>query len=557
MKPTRHSREMMDRYMREEYWGRPSIAELWDRNAKNHPDKDAVADSRTRMTWSQAKRWIDRVSLGLLALGIRKDEIIVTQLPNRVETMLLPHALVKAGILGLPALMTLRHHEMTHILAHTEAVGIVLMTAYRQFDYYRMVRDIRPQLPKLKYIFVLDDPAPEGALSVNQLSREPLDEKYPADYLKKTSFGPLDVILLKMTSGTSGFPKFVERPNNLSFIGPVNMVRWKMTPEDVCAAFAPVIGGACSILCCYTAPHLANKVVLLEKFEPQDALKIIAQEKVTVASGVPAQMVRMLRHPDFHRYDLSSLRAFFYAGASCPQSLAEELEEKMGCRIINDLGSIDGGNISSTCFDDPPEVRHRSVGKIYPGMEVKLLDEAGKEVLPGETGQIVSRGAVAPSGYFRDPETTRQVWGDEDDGWFHTGDLGRFDDQGNLYIVGRKKDMIIRGGQNIIPGEIEDMLLTHPKVFSAAVVAMPDPVMGEKACAYVIPKPGREFTFDEMIDFLKGKNIAPYKLPERLEIVDEFPMSGDGQKVMKKALSEDVSRKLKAEIEGRVVSAHP
>ena len=184
-------------------------------------------------------------------------------------------------------------------------------------------------------------------------------------------------------------------------------------------------------------------------------------------------------------------------------------------------------------------------------MEVKLLDEEGQEVPSGEIGEVVVRGAVATSGYFRDPETTTQVWGEEPDGWFRMGDLGKFDAQGNLYVVGRKKDMIIRGGQNIIPGEVENMLIAHPKILNVAIVAMPDPVMGEKACAYVIPKPGQDFTFEEMISFLKEKKIAPYKLPERLETVARFPMSGDGQKIIKKALSEDVTSKLR--VEGKIL----
>jgi non-ribosomal peptide synthetase component E (peptide arylation enzyme) len=555
MKPLRHTQEMMERYTRGGYWCRPSIPDLWDYNARNYPDKEAIVDSKTRMTWSEAKKWIDRVALGLLELGIKKDEVIVSQLPNSVEAMLIRYSLEKAGILGLPVMMTLRQREIEYILSHVKATGIILVPEFGGFNYYHMIQEIRPNLPQLRYLFVLGDQVPEGTISIKQLGQHPIEERYPDDYLQSTKFGPYELIGLMMTSGTTGFPKFVERPNNLWLTGKVNVERWKMTGEDICAAFAPIIGGGSGVLCWLTAPHVAAKVVILEKFDPEEALRLIEKERVTIASGVPAQMAMIVRHPNFDYYDLSSLRAFFYAGAVCPYSLAEEVEAKMGCRIITDLGAADCSQISSTSIDDPPEIRRTSVGKPYPGVEVKLLDEEGKEVPAGEIGEIVVRGAVATAGYFRDPESTSQVWGTEPDGWFHMGDLGKFDDQGNLLVVGRKKDMIIRGGQNIIPGEIENMLIAHPKILNVAIVAMPDPVMGEKACAYVIPKPGQELTFDEMIAFLKEKKIASYKLPERLEIVDSFPMSGDGQKIIKRALSDDIARKLRAEgekKEGRI-----
>lgn len=548
MKPSRFTQEEMEEFVSRGYWGKPSISDLWDENARRYPNREAVADSRSRFTWAQAKQWYDRVALGLLAMGLKKDDVVVTQLPNICEAMLVSHALEKAGILGLPTMMTMRHRELEYIFAKTGAVGIVVVPVFHNFDYCAMVQEIREGLPQLQHVFAAGGESAKGVVSLAKMADTPLENKYPPDYLEGARPGPFDVHSLRMTSGTTGLPKFVECPNNHWVTGDTNVGRWKLTGDDVCAALAPVIGGPGGVVNRYTAPHVAARVVLLERFDAEEALKLIERQKVTIASAVPAQMAMMVKHPNFDRYDYSSLRAFFYAGAPCPYNLAREVEERMGCRIIADLGAMDCGTIASTSIDDPPEVRRASVGKPYPGNIIKLLDEKGKESPPGDVGEMVVKGAIFCSGYYRDAEATQRVWGQSGwEGWYHTGDLGKFDENGNLYVVGRAKDMIIRGGQNIYPIEVENLLVTHPKVLQVAIVPMPDPVMGEKACAYIIPRPGQAITFDDMVGFLMEKKMAKFKIPERLEIVGSFPMSGDGQKVIKKDLAADVAARLKAE----------
>jgi non-ribosomal peptide synthetase component E (peptide arylation enzyme) len=225
--------------------------------------------------------------------------------------------------------------------------------------------------------------------------------------------------------------------------------------------------------------------------------------------------------------------------------VAVEAEERMGCPIIQGYGAVDFGTGSTTVLGDPREVRLLTAGEPMPGCEIRLLDDEGLEVPRGEVGEIMLSGPVGASGYYRDLETTWQVW--TRDGWYRTGDKGKINEQGKLMILGRKKDMIIRGGQNIYPAEIENLLLGHPKVLGVAVVGMPDPVMGERACAYVATRESQEFTFDEMISFLKEKNMAPYKLPERLELIESIPMVGADQKVDKNVLRQDIIEKLKGE----------
>jgi non-ribosomal peptide synthetase component E (peptide arylation enzyme) len=222
-----------------------------------------------------------------------------------------------------------------------------------------------------------------------------------------------------------------------------------------------------------------------------------------------------------------------------------EVEEKLGCPIVQSYGAMDSGGMTLHSSRDNAEIRLFTIGKPAPGSEVRLVDDAGQDVPKWDAGEIQVRGPVLISGYYNDPEATWQVW--TKDGWYQTGDLGNYDEHGNLLKVGRKKDIIIRGGQNIYPVEIENLLMNHPKVANVAVVKMPDPVMGERACAYLVPKKGQSFNFEEMISFLKEKNIAAYKWPERMEIVHALPMVAEGQKVDKKMLEKDIEEKLKVE----------
>jgi len=547
VKPLHITDDIRDRYTRLGYWGKPTAVDLWDRNARLYPDREAVVDSSRRMTWAQARIWCDRVALGLLELGIKRDEVVASQLPNVVETLLLMRALEKVGILGLPMMTTMRHSELEYLLKSVNARGIVILPEYRNFDYHRMVQEVSPNLPGLKYVFVVGDNVPPGAISLNEMGKQPLERKYPPDYLDQTKIGPYEIRTLRITSGTTGLPKIIEYLNGDWLVGKTDAERWKMTVDDVTLALAPVIGGPGGGPAHWAAPHVAARAVMMEKFEAEEALKLIEREGVTIAGVVPAQIAQMVGHHKLNQYDVSSLRAIFTAGAPCPYNLAKEVEEKMDCRVIGAVGSMDAGRITSASIDDPPEVRRLSVGKTYPGDEVKIIDDEGTTLPVGEVGEIVWRGPTDLGSYYRDLRSTLEAREGKPDGYMSTGDLGRLDDEGNLYIVGRKKDIIIRGGQNVSPVEIENLLFTHPKVLNVAVVPMPDEVMGEKVCAYVIPKEGARLGIDEMLDFLREKKIAPYKLPERLEIVDKFPMAGDGQKINKRQLAEDMARKLKGE----------
>lgn len=542
-KPTRYTQETINEYVNKELWETETTSMVFDRNAREHSHEIAVEDSRISVTWLEARHWIDRVAAGLIEAGIQRDEMLAIQLPNCVELYLFRAATEKAGVLCMPVLRSMRRREVEYILNKTKATGIVIPWKIGDFDYWDMVQSMRTELPHLKHVFVAWQELPEGARSISRMAADPaLEKKYPASAIEERRFKVTEVSLINLTTGTTGFPKFVEYPicarlaTGRAFINAFNF-----TSDDVIGALAPAAGGP-NMPAYYAAPQVPCKVIMLEKFVPEDAFRMIEKKKITVPCVVPAQLALMVQHPSLKKYDLSSIRAWFSCGAPMAYDLGVEVEEKIGGIVMNAYGALDFGSCMLHDLTDSREVRFLTAGKPRVGTLLKIVDDSGKEVPKGEVGELIGCGPTCSSGYYEDIQATREVWGE--DGCYRTGDLARIDEQGNVVIAGRKKDMIIRGGQNIYPVEIENLLVTHPKVQNVAVVGYPEPVMGERACAFVIPKSGWSFTFEEMVAFLKEKDIATFKLPERLEMVDKFPMAGDGQKVDKKALQKELIAKL-------------
>lgn len=543
-RPSRFTPEMYEEYTKRGYWKSTTFADLWDNNARRYPDREAIVDSRNRLTWAQARLWIDRLAIGLLELGFKKDDTLVIQLPNSVELTLLRVAAEKAGILSLPILRTLRHNEVAYILKVLEALGIVVPWEFRDFNYIDMLEELRPDLPKLKHIFVSGDRVPPGAISIQEMVLEPLEKKCPHDYLHDKKMPWDEFSTVAHTSGTTGFPKFVEYPIcSTMALGVATVRAYGLSDADTVAALSPAAFGP-SLIAHTCAPISGSKIIMMEHFDPEAALQLIEKEKVTAIGVVPAQLAMMVAHPNFDRYNLSSLRLIRCTGAPLAYHIGVRVEEKMKAKIVQCYGAVDFSTICGSSFSDSREVCLLTTGKPYPGNEVKLVDDDGHDVPAGGVGEVWARGVSGVSGYYKDPEKTRRVW---EGGWYKTGDLGKFDSAGNLVVVGRKKDMIIRGGQNIYPAEIEAVLATHPKVLTAAIVAMPDEVMGERACAFIVPQKGEEITMEEVAAFLRGKKVAPFKIPERIEMTDKIPMVADGQKMDKKRLAQEIARKLAGE----------
>ncbi len=549
MKPIRYQKEMVDEFLNEGYWTQELFYDFWDRNAREYGDREALVDSKYRVTWAEAKRLVDGIASTWVQMGIPQYSRIIIQSPNSVYGFLARIAAERAGLISLTVYPYLRQRELEYMVERTEASAVVIPHEYRKFDYLEMYKELQQRFPHLKNIFLFDDTvpdsAPENTYSLTQLAREAAEKPIDENVLSERRLDPLwNIALLTTTSGTTGLPKLVEwptAPRVCTSKGRVSI--WGLNNNDITMAIAPHAGGAAGTLTYFAAPLAGAKTVMLEEFIPEDALALIEKEKATAIGVVPTHLVRMLEC-DTSKYDLSSLRFIRSAGGYLSPQIAEEAEKAFGAVITSDLGTQDMGSVSGCRVEDSKDLRRRTVGRMLPGNKVVLKDEDSNEVPDGEPGILYFRGPHAPAGYYRDEELTSTVF--DPDGWTTTGDIVKFD-QECLWILGRAKDMIIRGGQNIYPAEIEGLLNDHPKVAAVAVVGYPDREMGERACAYVIPKAGQDFTFDEMVEFLKGKQLAMFKLPERLEVVPEFPAVGDSGKVNKETLKKEIAEKVKAE----------
>ena len=549
MKPIRYTKEMTDEFVKDGYWTNELFYDFYERNAREYGDREALVDSKYRVTWAEAKRLVDAMAISWVELGIPKHSRIIIQSPNSVYGFLARIASERAGIISLTVYPYLRQRELEYMVERTEATAVVIPHVYRKFDYMEMYKGLQGQFPHLKYIFLFDDvvpdSAPEGTYSLTKMVRERAEKPVDESVLAERRLDPIgNVALLTTTSGTTGIPKLVEWPTASRVCTSKGRVDiWGLNKDDITMAIAPHAGGAAGTLTYFAAPIAGAKTVMLEEFTPEGALALIEKEKATAIGVVPTHLVRMLE-VDTSKYDLSSLRFIRSAGGYLSPQVAEEAEEAFGASITSDLGTQDMGSVSGCRVDDSKDLRRRTVGRMLPGNKVRLMDEEEKnEVQDGEPGILYFRGPHAPAGYYRDEELTATVF--DPGGWTSTGDIVKFD-QGCLWILGRSKDMIIRGGQNIYPAEVEGLLNDHPKVASVAIVGYPDREMGERCCAYVIPKQGQEFTFEEMVEFLKGKQLAMFKLPERLEIVSEFPAVGDSGKVNKETLKKDIAEKVGA-----------
>jgi len=539
-RPTRLSEEVIRDNFAQGLWQPFTLSDHWEKNAARNPDGGAVGDGQRALSWQEAKLWTDRLALALIQLGLERDDLLAIQLPNSVELPLFRVACEKAGILSLPLPRTLRQAEMGLCLSITEAAAVVLPWVYRDFDYFEMIGELRERLPRLRHILIAGDKAPAGALSLDEIVRRPWEKEIDPSVLEARRYKAEEVSLINSTTGSTGPPKFAEYTAAARLLyGRSYVDMFGLTERDVLAALSPAAGGP-NIPVYFAAPQVGAKIVLLGHFEPEAAFDLIQRERVTVACVVPALLAMMARGDSYARYDLSSIRYWLSVSAPLSSNLAREAEEKLGGLVLNTYGAVDWGGVVFTAPDDPPEVRYFTVGRPWVGTEVRLVDEAGRTVAQGEAGEIQGRGPSCSSGYYGSPEACAHAWTSE--GWLPLRDMGRWDEKGNLLIIGRKDELIIRGGQNIQPAEIENHLVAHPKVKQAAIVGMPDPVMGQKVCAYIVPETTGGLSLEEIVSFLRSRQLAPYKLPERLELVDKFPMVSD-TKINKRILAAEIAEK--------------
>jgi 2,3-dihydroxybenzoate-AMP ligase len=539
--------EAAQRYVARGYWPNIPISDTLDRWVKAIPDRVAIVDDRTSLTYGELGQKVDRLALALRRVDIQKRDRIIVQLPNWVEFVIACYGITKGGAIPVMAIPQLRTKEISFLAHITEAVAIITPHEYQNFNYLKMVADLRPQLPLVRHVLVAGSSVPEGMLSLFELLDTPLEEEKSTDSLQQFRPDPNGAAIIFHTGGTTGLPKAVAHTHNSMLAATRGYIMNEIWNNDfatlVCVP-AALEAFVRRIVACI---RVGGKVVLRTSTRPQDMLSAVEKEGVTDMLLPPALAADLLAYPNIEKHDLRSLKQVYCGiGPITPEQVIA-LRQRLGCQIMRAYGSTEGLGLS-TSPDDPFEVNLRYVGRpCCPDDELKFVDEQGNEVPPGEEGELIARGPHVIRSYYRAEGEDASSF--DRDGFFHTGDYASMDDRGYIRITGRKKDWIRRGGQTVIPLEVEELLMSHSKVEKAAVVAMPDPRLGERACAYVITKPGQTLTLEEAVTYLLGKGLAKYKLPERLEVVARIPLTSHG-KVDKKLLREDIAQKLEAQ--GRI-----
>ena len=524
-----------------------TLGEYLERTIRRFPDKAAFVFREKRVTWKVLGQIVDRLVLALIDLGVGHGDKVAVLFPNRLEFIYSALALAKIGAVLVPISERLREREIRYILDRTEAVALIMIPEFWGFSFSDLIADIKKDLPQLRHVIVSGKKHHPHELLMEELIEKDWEDLYPDDYyhrvyLKENPVEPDDLLEIVFTSGTTGEPKGVMHSHNTrcrSALGTINGTR--LTSEDVWLIMVPLSHTTALVNAFYTSVISGSCGVLLETWNVEEALKEIERNRVTIPIGVPTMPIMMFQHPDLGKYDISSLRTMVLAGAPLPVEVARQIIEKMGCYVTSAYGMTETAISNITSLDDPIEVVCKTVGRPQPGMEHKVVDKNRRVVPIGQEGEACARGQNVCIGYFKDPQRTSEVI--DDRGWIYSGDLSKIDEDGNLIIVGRIKDVIVRGGENISPTEIEDILYTYPKVKQVAVVAIPDERLGEKTCACIIPKEGESILHDEIKAFFKDK-VARFKIPDRIEVMDEFPSTPSG-KTRKVELREIMARKVK------------
>ncbi len=504
-----------------------TIGEAFDDIARRYPDRTAliVRDRGVRWTWAELKAKVDAVAAGLLERGLKPGDRVGMWAPNCPEWTITQFATAKAGLILVSINPAYRASELEYALNKVGCVALVTIPVFRGTDFLLMLRVLGPErLPTLKHIFTTGSDRHEGTI--------PFGELVSADtgILDGLEIRPDDAVNIQFTSGTTGAPKGATLShrnilNNGYFVG--RCIR--LSPEDKLCIPVPLyhcFGMVMSNLACVTSG--AAMVYPGKNFDPLAVLEAVEEERCTALQGVPTMFIAELNHPAFDRFDLSSLRTGIMAGANCPIAVMQAVMERMHMKDVTiAYGMTETSPVSfQSEVDTPVEERVATVGRIQPHLEVKIIDENGDIAPRGERGEICTRGYSVMLGYWDDPEKTAEAV--DEDGWMHTGDLGEIDAGGYCRIVGRLKDMVIRGGENIYPREIEEYLLTHPHVIEAQAFGIPDEQYGEELVVWVRLRDGAAVRPVDITDFCRGQ-IAHFKVPRIVRIVDEFPMTVTGK----------------------------
>jgi fatty-acyl-CoA synthase len=536
-----------------------TVGKLLEQKANLHPEQEAVvySDRNLRWTYREFDQICRRAAKGFMKLGIEKGEHLAAWSSNTPEWLITQFATGKMGAVLVTVNTNYRTAELEYLLKQSDSTTILLMNTWKDSSYIDMLYEIVPELknsepgrlkserlPYLRNVIVLGEKRYPGTFSWEDImelgelvSDEELDQRM-------NSLEVDDVINMQYTSGTTGFPKGVMLTHSNIVNNAFNIAGcMKLTNKDrlcIPVPFFHCFGCVLGTLACVS---VGATIVPVQDFSPKRVLQTVQDEKCTGLHGVPTMFIAELNDPDFEKYDLSSLRTGIMAGSNCPIEVMKAVIEKMGITEITiAYGQTESSPvITQTRTNDPIELRVETVGKPLPNVEVKIVEPGtDKEVPRGVQGELCTRGYHVMKGYYKNDAATREAI--DQNGWLHTGDLAVMDEAGYCKITGRLKDMIIRGGENIYPREIEEFLYQHPKILDVQVVGVPDTVYGEEVMAWVILKDGETATAEEIKNFCTGK-ISKHKIPRYIEFTDSYPMTASG-KIQKYRLREKAKEML-------------
>jgi len=544
-------KEFVNLYYEKRWWLGIPLGEMLDRSCVLYPNKEALVAEGVRLTYRQLKEWTDRAAIAFVELGIKTLDRVLLQIPNWAEFVYAYYGLHKIGAIPVMCIPRFSQREMEHFCEITEAKAWIVPLQFEKIDYIPMIESIRSHQSLLKYILIIDpterskEQWPRGTLSFNDLLKKVDLSRYPRDYLQSFRPDPEEICHLMPTGGTTGLPKLVPRTHNDWLCNIEYRAKaWQRSPHDITLIATPITHNMAIEVSMNPSFLTGGKVVMIPSTRPREILEAIEKEKVTTTILAVAQVQQIVDFPELDQYNVSSLQVIATGGSYMPPELIRKVCDKLKCKFYNVYGSSEGP-CTQTRYDDPEEVILHTVGwPVCPYDEFKLIDSDGNELPREKEGEMVARGPCIFRGYYKSEAENRETF--TSDGFYRTGDIAKFDDEGRLIITGRKKDIIIRGGENISAKEVEELISGHPKVVQAAAVAMPDPILGERVCAFIKPGENENVTLEEIILYLKGKKTSVLYLPERIEVIEEMPLTNVG-KVDKKRLREEIREKLRKE----------
>ncbi|HAX5196581.1 TPA: medium-chain fatty-acid--CoA ligase [Escherichia coli] len=529
-------------YRQQGLWGDASLADYWQQTARAMPDKIAVVDNHgASYTYSALDHAASCLANWMLTKGIESGDRIAFQLPGWCEFTVIYLACLKIGAVSVPLLPSWREAELVWVLNKCQAKMFFAPTLFKQTRPVDLILPLQNQLPQLQQIVGVDKLAPAtSSLSLSQI----IADNTPLTTAITVHGDELAAVLF--TSGTEGLPKGVMLThNNILASERAYCARLNLTWQDVFMMPAP-LGHATGFLHGVTAPFLIGaRSVLLDIFTPDACLALLEQQRCTCMLGATPFVYDLLNLLEKQPADLSALRFFLCGGTTIPKKVARECQQR-GIKLLSVYGSTESSPHAVVNLDDPLSRFMHTDGYAAAGVEIKVVDDARKTLPPGCEGEEASRGPNVFMGYFDEPELTARALDEE--GWYYSGDLCRMDEAGYIKITGRKKDIIVRGGENISSREVEDILLQHPKIHDACVVAMPDERLGERSCAYVVLKaPHHSLSLEDVVTFFSRKRVAKYKYPEHIVVIEKLPRTASG-KIQKFLLRKDIMLRLTQDV---------